>query len=240
MSAFSAHQSVHSLLLWLEQAESRLITMIAVLCCAINLHSAEAEIATCASEVPPSEQLGELFRNVQLKEIFPDSKTFADLQFDESPSAILADYEARKVEPGFDLGVFVHRHFPLPAERPTVQPASPGEPIETYIVRLWDVLRHQSDHMSVGPFYTKFLIDVGPFGSVSIETATQPTCGLGATPRTNIVDRYCLPTGGHNSRWNIAAPTSGGGGWGLKVRAASRDRESDGERGLSSCSALGQ
>jgi neutral trehalase len=140
MSAFSAHQSVHGLLLWLEQAESRLITMIAVLCCAINLHSAEAEIATCASEVPPSEQLGELFRNVQLKEIFPDSKTFADLQFDESPSAILADYEARKVEPGFDLGAFVHRHFSLPAEGPTVQPASPGEPIETYIVRLWDVV----------------------------------------------------------------------------------------------------
>jgi len=45
--------------------------------------------------VPPSEQLGELFRNVQLKSIFPDSKTFADLRFDESPNAILADYQAR-------------------------------------------------------------------------------------------------------------------------------------------------
>jgi hypothetical protein len=31
------------------------------------------------------EQLGELFRTVQLKGIFPDSKTFADLHFDESP-----------------------------------------------------------------------------------------------------------------------------------------------------------
>jgi hypothetical protein len=58
----------------------------------------------------------------------------------QSPRAILADYEARKVEPGFDLGAFVHRHFSLPAEGPTVQPASPGEPIETYIVRLWDVV----------------------------------------------------------------------------------------------------
>ena len=62
---------------------------------AINAHSAGAQIATCASEVPPSEQLGELFRNVQLKSIFPDSKTFADLHFDVSPNAILADYQAR-------------------------------------------------------------------------------------------------------------------------------------------------
>ena len=56
-----------------------LIPMIAVLCCAINARSAGAQIATCASEVPPSEQLGELFRNVELKGIFPESKTFADL-----------------------------------------------------------------------------------------------------------------------------------------------------------------
>jgi hypothetical protein len=44
-----------------------------------------AQIATCVSEAPRSEQLGELFRNVQLKGIFPDSKTFADLHFNESP-----------------------------------------------------------------------------------------------------------------------------------------------------------
>jgi hypothetical protein len=69
---------VRGLLPLLKLAGSRLITLIAVLCCAIHAHSAGAQIASCASEVPPSEQLGELFRNVQLKRIFPDSKTFAD------------------------------------------------------------------------------------------------------------------------------------------------------------------
>jgi hypothetical protein len=81
-----------------------------------------AQIATRASEVPQSDQFGELFRNVQLKRIFPDSKTFADLHSDESPNAILADYEARKVESGFDLRAFVHQHFSLPLEGPTVTP----------------------------------------------------------------------------------------------------------------------
>src|SRR5215475_15912049 len=119
----------------LDRASSRLITVIAILCCSIG-----AQAATCASGVPPSEQFGELFRNVQLKGIFPDSKTFADSYFDESPKAILADYEARKVNSGFDLGAFVHQHFSLPPEGPTVHPASPGEPIDTYIARLGDVL----------------------------------------------------------------------------------------------------
>src|SRR6516164_5301703 len=113
MSASSAKTDIifRGLFPLFERARARLIPMIAVLCCAINARSAGAQIATCASEVPPSEQLGELFRNVQLKGIFPDSKTFADLHFDETPNTILADYEAHKVESGFDLGAFVRQHF---------------------------------------------------------------------------------------------------------------------------------
>src|SRR5215472_10226054 len=135
MSASSAKAGIVfcGLLPLSERARSRFITLIAVLCCVINARSAGAQIATCASEVPPSEQLGELFRNVQLKGLFPDSKTFADLHFDEPPNAILADYDARKVQSGFDLGAFIHQHFLLPPEGPTVQPASPGEPIDRYI-----------------------------------------------------------------------------------------------------------
>jgi alpha,alpha-trehalase len=139
---------VRGLLPLLKRAGSRLITLIAVLCCAFNSHPAGAQTASCVSEVPPSEQFGELFRNVQLKRIFPDSKTFADLHFDASPNAILSDYEARKVESGFDLGAFVRQHFSLPPEGPTVPLASPGEPIDTYIARLWDVLSHQSGEIS--------------------------------------------------------------------------------------------
>ena len=61
----------------------------------------------CATEAPPSVQLGELFRDVQMKGIFHDSKTFSDLQYDESADAILDDYRAHKNDPGFDLKAFV-------------------------------------------------------------------------------------------------------------------------------------
>src|SRR6516164_6687999 len=174
----------------LERALSRLITTIAVLCCVINARSAGAQIVTCASEVPPSEQLGELFRNVQVKGIFPDSKTFADLHFDELPNAILADYEARKVESGFDLGAFIHQHFSLPTEGPTVEPASPGEPIDMYITRLWEVLRRQSDeisgHSSVLPLPYPYVVPGGRFRELYYWDSYFTMLGLEADSRHDL------------------------------------------------------
>jgi alpha,alpha-trehalase len=89
----------------------------------------------------------DLFEEVQRKGVFQDSKTFADLVSDEAPSTILADYQARKDDPSFDLGAFVHRHFSMPTEGPTVHPSLPRESLESYIARLWDVLKHQSGEM---------------------------------------------------------------------------------------------
>lgn len=106
-----------------EQLRRRLLP-IAVLWCAIWAPSASAQITACASEAAPSEQLGELFRTVQLKNIFADSKTFADLNYGEPANTILADYQARKDEPGFDLAAFLGRHFSMPTEGPTVNSAA--------------------------------------------------------------------------------------------------------------------
>jgi alpha,alpha-trehalase len=134
--------------------------------------------------------LGELFRNVQLKGIFADSKTFADLHFDEAPNAILTDYEARKVEPGFDLGAFIRQHFSLPTEGPTVHAASPGEPIDTYIARLWDVLRHQSDetsgHSSVLPLPYPYVVPGGRFRELYYWDSYFTMLGLEADGRHDL------------------------------------------------------
>jgi hypothetical protein len=108
-----------------------LLALVAILSSGgISAGSQSVQIPSCALEVPPSEQLGELFQQVQLKHIFPDSKTFADLLPDEAPNAILAEYQARKDEAGFDLSAFVNRHFSMPAEGPDVRPALPGERLE--------------------------------------------------------------------------------------------------------------
>jgi len=170
--------------------QCRLIAVIAVLCCVINARSAGAQIVTCASEVPPSDQLGELFRNVQLKGIFPDSKTFADLHFDGSPNTILAEFDARKVESGFDLGAFILQHFSLPTEGPTVHPAPQGEPIDAYIARLWDVIRHQSDetsgHSSLIPLPYPYVVPGGRFRELYYWDSYFTMLGLEADGRHDL------------------------------------------------------
>ena len=43
----------------------------------------------------PWQELGELFHDVQMEGIFPDSKTFVDYTPKRTPDEILADYELR-------------------------------------------------------------------------------------------------------------------------------------------------
>ena len=74
---------------------------------------------------PPSVAFGELYQAVEMTELYPDQKTFADAIPDKSPAQLLADYEQQKRQPGFDLRAFVSRHFALPPRK------SPGYEIRS-------------------------------------------------------------------------------------------------------------
>lgn len=162
---------------------------IAVLCSPINTHSAHAQASACASEAAPSEQLGGLFRDVQLSGIFADGKTFADLQYQEAPRTILADYQAHKNDPDFDLKQFVQRHFSIPPEGPTVPPAAANEPIGTYVARLWDALRETTDssseHSSLFQLPQAYVVPGGRFRELYYWDSYFTMLGLEADGRHN-------------------------------------------------------
>ena len=102
---------------------------------------------------PPSIAYGELYRNVELGAIFPDSKTFPDMIPDASPETIVDEYRAVKGSPGFDLTSFVRRHFTGPTPPgPTVKPAPRGRRLLDYVMRLWPIL--QQEAISVPPYST--------------------------------------------------------------------------------------
>jgi alpha,alpha-trehalase len=144
-----------------------LLFALALLCCTTNAKPSLAQLPACALESPPSELLGELFTAVQSQRLFKDSKTFADLHSDESPVAILKEYKSRKDEASFDLRAFVHQHFSLPPEGPTVPSSSPGESIDAYVRRLWGVLTHESkeisQHSSLMPLPHPYVVPGGRF-----------------------------------------------------------------------------
>jgi len=102
---------------------------------------------------PPSIAYGELYRDVELAAIFPDSKTFPDMIPDASPETILDEYRAVKGSPGFDLASFVRQHFTGPTPPgPTVKPAPRGRRLLDYVMRLWPIL--QQEAISLPPYST--------------------------------------------------------------------------------------
>jgi alpha,alpha-trehalase len=102
---------------------------------------------------PPSIAYGELYRDVELASIFPDSKTFPDMTPNAAPRTILDEYRAAKQSPGFDVATFVHQHFTGPTPPgPTVDPAPPGRRLLDYVMGLWPIL--QQEAISVPPYST--------------------------------------------------------------------------------------
>ena len=64
----------------------------------------------------PDQLYGELFKDVQLSRIFPDSKTFVDCVPKREPAQIVADYKKIKNNATikFSLRLFVEENFFIP------------------------------------------------------------------------------------------------------------------------------
>jgi alpha,alpha-trehalase len=127
------------------------IVAFSVLC--FGFGPVEAQTLRPGFTTPPSIAYGELYRDVELASIFPDSKTFPDKIPDAPPASILDEYRAAKGSPGFDLATFVREHFTGPTPPgPTVNPAPRGARLLDYVESVWPVL--QQDATSVAPYST--------------------------------------------------------------------------------------
>lgn len=91
--------------------------------------------------VSPDELYGELFREVQMRRLFKDSKAFADaVPLHDSAEIILA-YSREKNQEGFDLKAFVVGHFEVPPPLRTERDEDEAiEPIGEHIEWLWSRL----------------------------------------------------------------------------------------------------
>jgi alpha,alpha-trehalase len=126
-------------------------TVVSILCFASA--PAGAQTVGAGYTTPPSIAYGELYRDVELAAIFPDSKTFPDMIPDAAPPTVLDEYRAAKGSPGFDLASFVQQHFTGPTPSgPTVNPALPGRRLLDYVMGLWPIL--QQEATSVPPYST--------------------------------------------------------------------------------------
>lgn len=107
---------------------------------------AGATVAPAREAVPtPADAYGELFEQVQLDAVFPDSKTFVDALPDRPPEQILSEYRQLRNQPGFDLKKFVAERFSPPPNVASDFHTVAGQDVRQHIDALWKVLERKPE-----------------------------------------------------------------------------------------------
>lgn len=150
----------------------------------------------------PDEQFGQLFADVQLKSVFPDSKTFADCTPKSDPVTILAAYNTARKQPGFSLKTFVEQYFTLPVKPTSGYTSKAGQSAAQHINDLWPVLTRPADARpraggqpgSLIPLVKPYVVPGGRFGEIYYWDSYFTMLGLQASGRVpmirNMVDNF--------------------------------------------------
>ncbi|QNB13592.1 alpha,alpha-trehalase TreF [Paraburkholderia tropica] len=170
---------------------------------------------TTALPLPPSELYGQLYRDVELAQVYPDSKTFADMTPNEAPANIveayaswrtehanITDADARKTA----LRQFVEQHFSAAKVATDSYVADPNQNVVSHIDTLWDVLRRNPDagqqpYSSLLPLPNPYVVPGGRFNEIYYWDSYFIMLGLEASGRhdltrdtldnfATLIDRY--------------------------------------------------
>ncbi|MCP9235507.1 alpha,alpha-trehalase TreF [Lewinella sp. JB7] len=93
---------------------------------------------------PPDVLFGELFRRVQMEELYDESKTFVDMIPRRTAAAIMRDFAREQVRDSFDLKAFVDRNFDPPDSTSNDFVSNDERGIVGHINALWPVLNRES------------------------------------------------------------------------------------------------
>lgn len=121
------------------------------------------------AQINPVEKFGPLFHQVQMSDIFGDSKTFPDCIPLLSPDKIMEDYELKKDRENFNLKSFVFQHFRLPENHSVVFHTNPENGIDEHIDTLWHVLTRNADSIknsSLIPLPFPYVVPGGRFREI--------------------------------------------------------------------------
>ncbi|MCB7479731.1 alpha,alpha-trehalase TreF [Christiangramia sediminis] len=130
----------------------------------------EQELDKIENEIeilPPAELYGELFYDVQTREIFPDSKTFVDVKPEYNVGLIRQRYNMLEDTTTKGIKEFVEQHFQLPGNDFEFETDSSS--INAHIGKLWDDLKRPSDERKSGtliPLPEPYIVPGGRFREI--------------------------------------------------------------------------
>lgn len=112
----------------------------------------------------------ELFKEVQLASVFPDSKTFPDCTPKMPYQDIISAYEHEKTSSEFDLKAFVNEYFEMPYQPATGYKSDTTLSMVEHIEKLWPVLTRNPDEnnklSSLIPLPNKYIVPGGRFREI--------------------------------------------------------------------------
>ena len=135
------------------------------------------------------ESLGTLYEDVQLKDIFADSKFFVDCIPKYAAVDILNNYKKQKEENGFDLTKFLQANFVLPEENISNY-SSAKKTIDTHLHDLWDELTRlpvQSGGTLI-PLPNAYIVPGGRFREIYYWDSYFTMLGLQVSKRTDLIE----------------------------------------------------
>ena len=141
---------------------------------------------------PPQVEFGDLYADVELQRIFPDSKEFADATAKSPPDDILALYRAERPLTPEALKRFVVEHFTLPAEPAASVVASGPAPIRQHIDELWPILTRDTPtappYSSLLPLPRAYVVPGGRFRELYYWDSYFTMLGLAESGRSDLLE----------------------------------------------------
>lgn len=134
-----------------------------------------------------------MFKEIQLSNLFPDSKTFVDSIPHQPMAQIAALYQTQKIQPDFDLEKFVREHFELPHGVAADFKSDINQPVEQHISQLWDLLTRQPDtavntNGSLIPLPNAYVVPGGRFREVYYWDSYFTMLGLQVSGRWDLIE----------------------------------------------------
>lgn len=150
-------------------------------------------------------ELGQLFEEVQMKNILSDGKTFPDCLPKYSLESILAKYQQAKDNADFNLSHFVKENFDMPTNNGDDFQSDLSKPIVTHIASLWNVLTRKPDteQSSLIPLPHPYVVPGGRFREVYYWDSYFTMLGLQISKRVDLIENmvnnfaFLLNTVGH-------------------------------------------
>jgi alpha,alpha-trehalase len=155
----------------------------------------------------PDKLWGDLFKEVQLKRVFPDNKTFVDCTPKAAPNVILRKYRQQKKSADFVLRDFVLEHFDVPVV--TSVKVTEGLQLKEHLEQLWDLLSRKADdanknrYSSLLPLPHPYIIPGGRFREIYYWDSYFTMQGLAVSKRYDLIEsmvknfKYLIDTYGH-------------------------------------------